>query len=139
MIYDNSFLEGYNFPDPAVTISHCLEHQRLEAATSDFWKSDEGITRRINDLSEAFSFTVVNNAIKIVAETNNAEWMEWIDVGDSRVCDICKKARSGGKNGFYKIGWFIPKNPAHNKCRCEWKVYFYNPFKVKQTELQNFK
>jgi len=114
-----------------LTCSHpsCLEYRRLKAATEDFWLTREGITRRIDSLAQDFSFKTVNNAIKIVGKTNEAKWLQWVDKGDAKVCKDCQKHSQGGKQGYYKTSWFMPKMPAHPNCRCEWKVYFYDPFK----------
>jgi hypothetical protein len=106
----------------------CLDYQRLKAADPAYWLTLVGLTRRIDMLSQDFSYRLVNNACKITANTNKAEWLKWEDKGDAKVCPTCQRHSKGGKNGYYKTSWFLPKMPAHPGCRCKWKILFYNPF-----------
>lgn len=107
----------------------CLEYRQLAAASNDYWKTPAGVLRRIDNLAQEFTYTTVNSATKVVGETNGALWIEWVDKGDSKVCPICKRYARGGRNGFYKITWFMPREQPHHGCRCERKIYFYDPFK----------
>lgn len=112
----------------------CLEHRAFEkrartrgAALEDYWKTDKGITRRIDSLAQSFSYKVVNNAMKVVGEVNEAKWLRWRDMGDARVCEQCLKNARGGRDGYYRITWFMPAMPVHAGCRCQWEILFEDP------------
>ena len=110
---------------PVVAIGHkctCTEHRMLEAATSGFWNTPAGILHSIDGLSQDLMFKTVNNAVKMVAPTNNISWMQWVTSEDDKVCQKCIDASMGGNRGFYKVSWFMPKMPIHNKDRCQWAL-----------------
>lgn len=90
----------------------------------DYWGTPEGIRRRIRGLAQDFTYKVVNNAVKLYGVTNGAKWLKWQTAEDDRVCVICMKAATGGRNGYYKPSWFMPNMPVHFGCRCRWIVYF---------------
>ena len=54
--------------------------------------------------------------------------MKWDAVEDATLCEICKKYSKGGRNGYYRVTWILPKMPVHPNCRCTWVIYFYDPF-----------
>ena len=112
----------------------CLEHRAFEkrahtrgAALEDYWKSDKGITRRIDSLAQFFSYKVVNNAMKVIAPVNDAKWLRWRDMGDASVCEQCLAYSMGGRNGDYRVTWFLPAMPVHSGCRCQWEILFEAP------------
>lgn len=104
----------------------CTTHNNpnLIEQTDNYWDMPNGIRRRIQQLSQDFTYRVVNGAIKIYGQTNGATWLYWLTVGDDRVCPICTKAAQGGRDGHYRVTWFTPAMPAHPGCRCQWIVYF---------------
>jgi hypothetical protein len=96
----------------------------LKEQQEDYWTTPEGIRRRIRGLAQDFTYKVVNGAVKRYGQFNGALWLYWQTVGDDRVCVICTKAATGGRNGFYKPQWFTPQMPAHFGCRCQWFTYW---------------
>ena len=110
---------------PALAVAHrctCSEQRILEAATSGFWNTPNGILQSIDGLSQDFMFKTVNNSFKMVASTNSVSWMRWVTAEDDRVCNRCIKASHGGTNGYYKVSWFMPKMPIHHGDRCQWEL-----------------
>jgi hypothetical protein len=105
-----------------------MDHKVLEAQGEEYWESSAGITRRIDALAQAFSYKIVNNGFKVIAPTNKANWLRWVDFGDLRVCLICQRNAGGGRDGFYRVTWFMPEMPPHDGCRCQWEIYFEDPF-----------
>jgi len=106
----------------------CLEHRAAQKKITDFWKTPKGITRRVDSLAQDFNYRIVNNAFKVVAPTAGAKWMRWCDMGDTRVCDECRRHATGGRDGYYKVTWFMPEMPVHPGCRCQWEILFEDPF-----------
>lgn len=108
-------------------------------AGPEYWKSPRGIRRRIDSLAQAFNYRVINNAYKVVGETNGVKWLQWMTKGDDKVCIICRtivkeKGRKFGEvGGFFRITWFMPEMPVHPNCRCQWKYHFEEP--MVQTRL----
>ena len=99
--------------------------------TDKYWKTPDGIRRRIRGLSQEFTYKVVNGAVKLYGQTNGVKWLHWQTVGDDRVCVICTKAAQGGRGGLYKATWFTPQMPAHFGCRCQWYIYFADELEIK--------
>jgi len=116
----------------STTCSEYKAFQRRQAqrgdALWDYWRSFQGLNRRIDSLAQQFAYKVVNNAWKVVGEKNGAEWMKWWDMGDTHVCDECRRHSEGGRGGYYKITWFMPEMPVHPGCRCQWEIMFGDPF-----------
>ena len=106
----------------------CLEHRVLASRHEDYWESPAGITRRIDLLAQNFNFRIVNNAFKVLAPTNQALWLRWVDFGDANVCELCRYHAGGGRDGFYHVTWFMPEMPVHDGCRCQWEIWFEDPF-----------
>lgn len=108
----------------------CSEHLSLalKADVAAYWSSPAGLTRRIDGLSQDMNFRIVNNSMKMIAPTNNAQWLRWVTAGDDHVCPDCIRASQGGKNGYYMISWFSPQMPIHGGDRCLWELLFYTPF-----------
>jgi len=120
--------------EAAVHSSHkaactCSEYIRLEAASSDYWRTTPGLTRRIDSLSQQFAYNTVNAVTTQVGMQNGGVWIQWVDKGDSKVCTICRGYATGGPkgNGFYPLTE-APIEQPHIGCRCERRVYFYDPF-----------
>jgi len=105
----------------------CTEHRLLKAKSGDYWVSYGGILQRIDTLAQDMNYRTVNNAVKMVAPTNQVKWIRWVIAGDDRVCPVCIAKSRGGRNGYYKVNWFMPDLP-HPRCRCERELIFYNPF-----------
>lgn len=86
----------------------------------EYWKSPQGIQRRIEMIGEHFTYKIVNNAIKLYGEMDGAKRVVWYTQADERVCAICgpKHMRS------WKVTWFTPRMPAHVRCRCYWMVEY---------------
>ena len=96
----------------------------------DFWKTPEGIIKRVASLTQIFSHRIVNNALKVIAPTNGAKWMKWVlhpERSMTGPCPICIGYASGGRNGNYRVTWFTPRMPAHPRCVCEWEIFFETP------------
>lgn len=110
-----------------------------EPVPEDFWKTPEGIHKRIDSLAQVFSYKVVNNAIRVIAPTNGAKWLRWVlhpELTASGPCIICITAAAGGRNGNYQINWFVPLMPAHPRCVCEWEIWFEKPESAGKDELE---
>ncbi len=86
----------------------------------DYWKSPQGIQRRIEMIAEHFTYKIVNNAVKVYGETDGAKNVIWLTQADERVCAICgpRHLRS------WRVTWFTPRMPAHVNCRCYWMVEY---------------
>ena len=105
-----------------------------ESDRSRYWKSPQGISLRIRGFAQGFTYRVVNGAYRITGKTHGIRWMQWLTVGDDRVCVICLKAASGGRNGYYQTNWFTPGMPAHFGCRCQWRLILPPPDEVLKTQ-----
>jgi len=84
----------------------------------DFWLSDEGILIRMEDLAHDFTFKVYNGALKGAFREAGIQEFIWVtDYTKGNIpCNYCD-----GQNGRpYTSGQFLPKMPAHNKCKCFW-------------------
>jgi len=70
-----------------------------------------------------FTFRVNNGATAFYGDANYAG-LQWTGYLDFKTCDICEPrilaAEMDGK--IYKTGQFIPRLPAHPRCRCTWKL-----------------
>ena len=115
-------------------MEHLSPTLERRASIEDYWKSSEGLTRRIQSLSQVFNWKLINNACKVIAPVNRAKWLERVDYGDANVCPIClHNSVKGGRKGFYRVTWFMPEMPPHPGCRCQWVIWFIDP--VKQIKL----
>ena len=87
----------------------------------DFWLSEEGILLRTEDLAHSFTFKTYNRALKGAFEESGIKELEWVTdySGGNEPCNYCD-SQSGRR---YKIGQFLPRIPAHNKCKCFWDMY----------------
>lgn len=101
----------------------------------EYWTSPAGVLRRISMIGEAFSYKIVNEAVKIYGETSGVRWMTWVTMADERVCPVCGPRHMRR----YHVTWFTPRMPAHANCRCQWELE-YDPektqFSRKETELR---
>jgi len=84
----------------------------------DYWKSPDGIRRRVNMLGEDFTFRVVNNSLQVYGKKNEASGFEWVGSIDERTCNYCD-SQIGRQ---YRLGQFLPRLPAHGGCRCGWRI-----------------
>jgi len=84
----------------------------------DYWKSPEGIRRRVDMLGEDFTFRVVNNSLQVYGKKNEASGFEWVGSIDEHTCNYCD-SQIGRQ---YRLGQFLPRLPAHAGCRCEWRL-----------------
>jgi hypothetical protein len=107
-----------------LTCSDHAHHPLIEKKKSNYWSTPTGITRRINYLAQEFTYMTINGAIKLYGNTQGVKWLQWLTVGDDRVCPICDKASAGGRSGYYKSSWFMPAMPVHPGCRCQWTIYY---------------
>jgi len=89
-----------------------------EAWASDYWYTPEGITRRIEMLSEYFTYKIVNNSLLAYGETYGIKRFMWITAADEKVCPYCGKH----DRKIYRVGQFLPPLPAHANCRCIWSL-----------------
>lgn len=86
--------------------------------SSDYWRSPEGIRRRVEMLSEDFTFRVTNNALQAYGKKNDVAGWIWVGSMDEYACDYCFSQMGR----FYRLGQFLPSLPAHANCRCEWEL-----------------
>ena len=86
--------------------------------TSDFYKTSAGFRKRIDALSEDFTYGLFNNALVAYGEKNKAEHFKWIGNMDARICAYC--SRFVGR--VYRTGQYLPRLPAHVNCRCNWEI-----------------
>jgi len=104
----------------------CLHYKARQTALDDYWVSPAGISRRIDSLSQDFSFRVCNKSVRVIGEKNGARWIRWEAMEDDRLCDECMRRSRQGRNGFFRMDWFMPAPPpVHPNCRCQLRVYFY--------------
>ena len=99
------------------TCPHCnsLYEKR---ATSDYWRTPQGIAKRIEILSQNFTYKVVNNSLMFYGQSAGINYVRWVTMGDERVCPIC-----GPLEGrVYRKGQFLPPLPAHQNCRCRFEL-----------------
>jgi hypothetical protein len=111
-----------------VGVCSCSEHHVLAAKSVDYWLTPVGLTRRMDGLAQDLSFQVVGAALRVVAARNGLRWLYWQTEGDDSVCPVCNAAAHGGRDGYYRVSWFMPLMPKHQGCRCRWVLLFYNPF-----------
>ena len=100
-------------------------HHGLTAQNEKYWKSPIGLTTRIDSIAQYFTYSIFNNASKIIGNTKAVSWMHWLDMGDANVCPKCLENAAGGDSrypGYYRPGWFMPWMPAHIGCRCKWEL-----------------
>lgn len=99
--------------------------QEYRPKTSDYWRSPIGIMRRIEMLSQGFTYKVVNNSLMFYGYSAGITRVRWATRLDERVCPIC-----GPLEGrIYRKGQFLPPLPAHPGCRCAWELLF-DPKKI---------
>ena len=89
-------------------------------AASDYWYTEAGVLRRIEMLSQSFSYKIVNGALLAYGAAGGIKRWRWTTAGDSRVCPVCD--RYDGR--IYRAGQFLPPLPAHAGCRCAWELMF---------------
>ncbi len=88
--------------------------------TSEYWRSPIGMARRIEMLSQNFTYQVVNNSLMFYGYSADINLVRWMTMEDERVCPIC-----GPLEGrIYRKGQFLPPLPAHANCRCSWELIF---------------
>jgi len=84
----------------------------------DYWKSPEGIERRVEMLGQDFCYNVVNEALQVYGRKNDVLGWYWIGNIDERTCSYCDSQIGL----FYRLGMFLPRLPAHAGCRCGWEL-----------------
>ncbi len=97
-----------------------------EEATADYWKTPVGIAERISMIGEDFTFRVYNNALAVYGSDtySSLQWMGYGQIESPSQADIrtCKFCRSKIGHIYKTGGQYIPPLPAHNRCRCSWKL-----------------
>ena len=97
-----------------------LQLHEAKPKTSAYWRSPEGMMRRIEMLSQSFTYQVVNNSLRFHGYSAGITRVRWATREDERVCPIC-----GPLEGrIYWKGQFLPYLPAHANCRCGWELMF---------------
>jgi len=86
--------------------------------SSEYWKSPEGIARRVEMIGEDFTFRVVNNSLMAYGRKNDVAGFGWIGSMDERTCSYCDSQMGR----IYRVGQFLPSLPSHAGCRCEWSL-----------------
>ncbi len=105
-----------------MTLAHVHE---AKSKTSDYWRSPIGMARRIEMLSQNFTYQVVNNSLMFYGYSADITHVRWNTREDERVCIIC-----GPLEGrVYRKGQFLPPLPAHAMCRCAWEL-IYEPAEI---------
>jgi len=84
----------------------------------EFWLSDEGILIRLEDLAHDFVFQTYNGALK--GTFKDAGFKEFIWVADYTKGNIPCNYCDGQNDRSYRAGMFLPRMPAHVKCKCFW-------------------
>jgi hypothetical protein len=103
----------------------CLEyhvHSHRFPAEAEYWLTPAGLTTRVKSLGQVFTYGVYNNAVKVLGSTGGATYMEWVTMGDDRVCPLCRENSQKGNNGRFNPEWFTPMMPVHPGCRCQWMI-----------------
>jgi hypothetical protein len=80
-------------------------------------------------VSEAFTYGVYNNAVKVLGDTYPISFLVWIIAPDDRVCPRCRENSAKGEGGRFKPGWFLPQMPVHPRCRCQWELHVVQELK----------
>jgi len=104
-------------------------HTSLEEVSADsYWYTPEGITRRVEMLSQSFTYKMVNNSLIAYGKTYGIKRWRWIthpELAITHSCAYCIK-----QNGrVYRVGQFLPVLPAHIFCNCEWEL-MYDPEEI---------
>ena len=105
-------------------------HTSLEEVSADsYWYTPEGITRRVEMLSQSFTYKIVNNSLIVYGQTAGITRWRWISIlGDPPGPVTCKYCRS--QHGrVYRKGQFLPPLPAHANCYCQWQL-MYDPKEI---------
>lgn len=92
----------------------------MSEVEEDFWLSDEGILVRLEDLSHQFTFQTYNGALKGSFKEAGVQELVWVAdyTGGNEPCPYCDS-----QNGrIYSISQFLPRVPAHIKCKCFWDM-----------------
>jgi hypothetical protein len=84
----------------------------------DYWTSPEGLFKRIDMLTQDWTYRTYNGAVQLIGLVNEVEGFEWEGSIDERTCNKCDM--NIGRQ--YKLGQFMPTLPVHNFCRCSWRV-----------------
>lgn len=80
--------------------------------TSDYWRSPDGISKRIEMLAQHFTYKTVNNSLMFYGYSKGVTQVMWVTMEDERVCPIC-----GPLEGrLYWKGQFMAPLPAHANC-----------------------
>lgn len=104
----------------------CHQHRAhsLLAEDAPYWTGPAGITSRLAGVAQHFTYITVNNAMRTLGEKGQVEYLEWVVMGDDRVCPKCRANAAKGEKGRFKPGWFMPIMPAHYGCRCQWRAWY---------------
>ena len=102
------------------TCPHC---NRLyeKRATSDYWRTPQGIARRIEMLSQNFTYQVINNSLMFYGQSAGINYVRWVthpELTKTGPCPICADL----EGNVYRKGQFLPPLPAHSGCVCEWEL-----------------
>jgi len=77
--------------------STCTCLQEAKRATSDYWRTPPGISRRIEMLSEYLTYKVVNNSLMFFGYSADITHVRWVTMRDERVCPICGESLFDGE------------------------------------------
>jgi hypothetical protein len=92
--------------------------EEQEKMSVDFWKSDAGLSARIEMLSEQIIWKSFNNAMQAYAGESGIKVLEWVTMIGPNTCNYC----DGQSGRRYRVGQFMPQIPAHPSCRCHWDI-----------------
>ncbi len=99
-----------------------------EAKTSEYWSSPEGIMKRIDMLSQSFTYKTVNSALMAYGESAGITQWRWVTNPGASVSGPCVYCDSQSGR-IYRKGQFLPPLPAHANCVCTWEL-MYDPNEV---------
>jgi hypothetical protein len=86
--------------------------------SEEFWSSEKGVLIRIEDLAHDFTFQIYNGALRGSFKDAGFRKFRWATTLDGSTCRYC-----WDQNGReYNAGMFLPRMPAHPKCRCLWDI-----------------
>jgi hypothetical protein len=125
--------------DTRVAACNCREHKYFSVNKNDkqnkkddplllfvpYWLTNQGLTRRVNGLSQDLCYDVAGFSMYVAALKNQAYAIRIICEEDDRVCPECLKYALGGVNGYYFLDEPLPPTPTyHFGCRCTWEIVF---------------
>ena len=93
-----------------------------------YWLTRVGLNRRVDLVSEDFTYNLVNVCMLNMAEMSGASLVHWQTEEDDRVCAECYGYGRGGErhDGYYLLDDPLRPEPppVHPNCRCRYNIIF---------------